>query len=284
MHNYLDLCDDVLTNGKERKDRTGTGTISVFGRTLRFDLQEGFPIVTTKRVPPRLPFEEMLWMISGTPDIRPLQKKGITIWDAWADPQTGRLGPVYGVQWRHWDDPNNIESVEKIGKEFFPEYHTIDQLQETIDRIKSDPYSRRHLISAWNVADLRFMKLPPCHYAFQFYVRDDMYLDCMVQMRSVDVFLGLPFDIAGYAFLTHMVAHLTDYEPGELIFNLGDTHIYTNHVDQVKLQLQRRPKIPKLRPELRLLREVDNIDSFRYEDFELLDYVPQPGIKGDISV
>lgn len=290
MKNYLDLCQDILDNGVYRPDRTCTGTISVFGRQLRFDLQQGFPLVTTKRVFHRGALAEMLWMISGSSNIKPLVEQNVHIWDEWAD-EDGELGPVYGVQWRNWLNCRwdgailHAERFNGIGQP-----NGIDQLGETIANLSRDPFSRRHLVTAWNPAELPEMKLPPCHYAYQFYVRPvcehsehtEYFLDCMVQMRSVDVFLGLPFDIAGYAFLTHMVAKLTGYIPGDLVFNLGDTHIYMNHLQQVGLQLTREPR-PL--PQLKIINTgQQSIDDFKLTHFMLLDYDPHPPIKGDVSV
>lgn len=259
-------------------DRTGTGTIAVFGRQLRFDLQKGFPLVTTKKMHTKSIFHELIWMISGSQNIRYLQDNGVTIWNKWAD-ENGNLGPVYGSQWRHWDrfDWNGAEYDHNNASLFDTGW---DQLAMVIEQLKVNPYSRRHLVNAWNVNDLPEMKLPPCHFAYQFFVRNGK-LSCNVSMRSVDVFLGLPFDIASYATLTHMVARVTQLDVGDLIFSLGDTHIYNNHIEQVTLQVTRNPL--KL-PELDFIRPINNIDDFTYDDIRVLGYVCHPAIKGEISV
>lgn len=271
MRQYLDLIKDALENGEPRKDRTGTGTISVFGRHLRFNLQEGFPAVTTKRLFIKGVWVELLWMLSGSSNIGFLLDNNVHIWDEWADPN-GELGPVYGVQWRKW----------KRLKEHRVEY--IDQLQKAIDTIKNNPTDRRMLVTAWNPGELDEMALPPCHYSYQFYVHNDGRLSTLVNQRSADIFLGLPFDIASYATLTHMVAHVTGLKPGELIYNLGDTHIYLNHIEQVKTQLQREPyPLPQININKRN-REIKSIDDFELEDLELVDYQHHPAIKGEVSV
>jgi len=264
MQQYLDLLTDILENGEQKDDRTGTGTISVFGRQLRFNLQEGFPLITTKKLHIRSIIHELLWFLSGSTNIQYLKENGVTIWDEWAD-DNGDLGPVYGAQWRSWRGAG--------GK-------TIDQISEVIEQIKTNPNSRRLLVSAWNVAELDQMKLPPCHYAFQFYVANGK-LSCMWQQRSVDTFLGLPFNIASYALLTHMIAHQCDLEVGELIFTGGDVHLYLNHIEQAKLQLSREPRpLPKLV----IKRKPNSIFEYQYEDFEIVDYNPHPHIKADVSV
>lgn len=264
MQQYLDLLTDILENGEQKDDRTGTGTISVFGRQLRFNLQEGFPLITTKKLHIRSIIHELLWFLSGNTNIQYLKENGVTIWDEWAD-DNGDLGPVYGAQWRSWRGAG--------GK-------TIDQISEVIEQIKTNPNSRRLLVSAWNVAELDQMKLPPCHYAFQFYVANGK-LSCMWQQRSVDTFLGLPFNIASYALLTHMIAHQCDLEVGELIFTGGDVHLYLNHIEQAKLQLSREPRpLPKLL----IKRKPNSIFEYQYEDFEIVDYNPHPHIKADVSV
>ncbi|WP_144941435.1 thymidylate synthase [Paenibacillus sp. 32O-W] len=264
MRSYLDLLQDVLDNGVQKEDRTGTGTISVFGRQLRFDLSEGFPLVTTKKLHLRSIIHELLWFLSGDTNIRYLQENGVTIWDEWAD-ENGDLGQVYGSQWRTWPAPDG---------------RRIDQISQVIEQIKSNPDSRRHLVSAWNVAEIEEMALPPCHYAFQFYVADGK-LSCMFTMRSVDTFLGLPFNIASYALLTHMVAEQCGLKPGELIWSGGDVHIYSNHIEQVKLQLTREP-YPL--PQLVIKRKPDSIFDYRYEDFEIVNYQCHPRIKAPIAV
>ncbi|WP_145148379.1 thymidylate synthase [Paenibacillus xylanexedens] len=264
MKNYLDLLQDILNNGVHKGDRTGTGTQSVFGRQLRYDLSEGFPLVTTKRIHLKSVIHELLWFLSGDTNISYLKENGVKIWDDWAD-ENGDLGPVYGSQWRTWEAPNG----EKI-----------DQIAAVIDSIKNNPDSRRHLVSAWNVAEINHMKLPPCHFAFQFYVAEGK-LSCMLTMRSVDTFLGLPFNIASYALLTHMIAQQCDLEVGEFIWSGGDVHIYSNHVDQVKTQLEREPYAL---PKLVIKRKPDSIFDYKFEDFEFENYQHHPGIKAPIAV
>ncbi|PQP81789.1 thymidylate synthase [Paenibacillus sp. PCH8] len=264
MKNYLDLLEDILDNGVHKGDRTGTGTQSVFGRQLRYDLSEGFPLVTTKRIHLKSVIHELLWFLSGDTNISYLKENGVKIWDDWAD-ENGDLGPVYGSQWRTWEAPNG----EKI-----------DQIAAVIDSIKNNPDSRRHLVSAWNVAEINRMKLPPCHFAFQFYVAEGK-LSCMLTMRSVDTFLGLPFNIASYALLTHMIAQQCDLEVGDFVWSGGDVHIYSNHVDQVKTQLEREPfALPKLV----IKRKPDSIFDYTFEDFEFENYQHHPGIKAPIAV
>ncbi|KEQ24620.1 thymidylate synthase [Paenibacillus tyrfis] len=264
MQKYLDLLQDIMTSGVRKEDRTGTGTISVFGRQLRFDLSEGFPLLTTKKLHIRSILHELLWFLSGETNIRYLQENGVTIWDEWAD-ENGDLGPVYGSQWRSWPAPDG---------------RSIDQIAKLIEQIKRNPDSRRHLVSAWNPAEVDNMALPPCHYAFQFYVADGK-LSCLFNMRSVDTFLGLPFNIASYAFLTHMVAQQCDLQPGELIWTGGDVHIYANHVEQVNLQLTREP-YPL--PQLVIKRKPDSLFDYRFEDFEIAGYQSHPSIKAPIAV
>jgi len=264
MKNYLELLQDVLHNGVHKEDRTGTGTLSVFGRQLRFDLNEGFPLVTTKRIHLKSVVHELLWFLSGDTNIRYLKDNGVSIWDEWAD-ENGDLGPVYGSQWRTWEAPNG----EKI-----------DQIAAVVDAIKNNPDSRRHLVSAWNVAEINRMKLPPCHFAFQFYVAEGK-LSCMLTMRSVDTFLGLPFNIASYALLTHMIAQQCDLEVGEFIWSGGDVHIYSNHLEQVKTQLEREPfALPKLV----IKRKPDSIFDYKFEDFEFENYQHHPGIKAPVAI
>ncbi|WFR60698.1 thymidylate synthase [Paenibacillus amylolyticus] len=264
MKNYLDLLQDILNSGVHKGDRTGTGTQSVFGRQLRYDLSEGFPLVTTKRIHLKSVIHELLWFLSGDTNISYLKENGVKIWDDWAD-ENGDLGPVYGSQWRTWEAPNG----EKI-----------DQIAAVIDSIKNNPDSRRHLVSAWNVAEINNMKLPPCHFAFQFYVAEGK-LSCMLTMRSVDTFLGLPFNIASYALLTHMIAQQCDLEVGDFIWSGGDVHIYSNHVDQVKTQLEREPYAL---PKLVIKRKPDSIFDYKFEDFEFENYQHHPGIKAPIAV
>ncbi|CAG7627898.1 Thymidylate synthase [Paenibacillus solanacearum] len=264
MRAYLDLLKDILDHGVQKEDRTGTGTLSVFGRQMRMDLQQGFPLLTTKKLHMRSIVHELLWFLSGNTNIRYLQDNGVTIWDEWAD-EEGNLGRVYGAQWRTWLGPNG---------------QAVDQIANVIAQIRNNPDSRRHLVSAWNPAEVDGMALPPCHYAFQFYVANGR-LSCMFQMRSVDTFLGLPFNIASYALLTHMVAQQCDLEVGELVWTGGDVHIYANHIEQVKLQLTREPYPP---PQLVIQRKPDSIFDYRYEDFEFAGYVAHPGIKAPIAI
>ncbi|MBN3036546.1 MAG: thymidylate synthase [Bacteroidales bacterium] len=264
MQQYLDLLQHVLDRGTRREDRTGTGTISVFGYQMRFDLQKGFPALTTKKLHLRSIIHELLWFLRGETNIRYLNDNGVTIWDEWADEQ-GDLGPVYGYQWRSW--------TSATGKR-------IDQISRVVESIRTNPDSRRHIVSAWNVGDLEQMALPPCHILFQFYVADHR-LSCHLYQRSCDIFLGVPFNIASYSLLTLMMAQVTDLEPGEFIHTLGDAHVYLNHLDQVRLQLGRKP-FPL--PEMHLNRDVKDIFGFRYEDFRLINYQAHPHIKGDIAV
>lgn len=264
MKQYLDLLDHVLKNGVVKKDRTGTGTISVFGYQMRFNLEDGFPALTTKKLHLKSIIHELLWFISGDTNIKYLTDNGVKIWDEWADKE-GNLGPVYGYQWRSW-----------------PAYDSrkIDQLSNVIDSIKKSPDSRRHIVNAWNVGDLDKMALPPCHILFQFYVANGK-LSCQLYQRSCDIFLGVPFNIASYSLLTLMVAQVTGLNPGEFIHTLGDAHIYLNHVEQVKLQLTR--EIFPL-PKMILNPAIKDIFKFRFEDFTLADYKAHPHIKGVISV
>lgn len=264
MKQYLDLLKYILDKGIEKEDRTGTGTISIFGYQMRFNLEEGFPLLTTKKLHLKSIIYELLWFIRGDTNIKYLKEHGVSIWDEWAD-ENGDLGPIYGYQWRSW-----------------PSYDGghIDQLSRVINEIKNNPHSRRHIVSAWNVADIDKMALPPCHCLFQFYVANDR-LSCQLYQRSGDVFLGVPFNIASYSLLLMMVAKVCGLKPGEFIHALGDAHIYLNHLDQVKLQLTRQPR--KL-PQMIINRDVDSILDFKYEDFKLIDYNPHPHIKGEVSV
>ncbi len=264
MKQYLDLCKHILHNGTEKEDRTGTGTISTFGYQMRFDLQEGFPLVTTKKLHVKSIIHELLWFLNGDTNIKYLQDNGVRIWNEWAD-ENGDLGPVYGYQWRSWPTPDG---------------ESIDQIAKLIEQIKHNPDSRRLIVSAWNVANVDSMALPPCHTMFQFYVANGK-LSCQLYQRSADVFLGVPFNIASYALLTMMVAQVCELEPGEFIHTLGDAHIYSNHIEQVNLQLGREPK--KL-PKMKLNKEVTSIFDFKYEDFTLVDYDAHPHIKGVVSV
>ena len=264
MKQYLDLCETVLSEGVKKEDRTGTGTISYFGYQMRFDLSKSFPLVTTKKLHLKSIIYELLWFIKGSTNVKYLQDNGVRIWNEWAK-EDGELGPIYGYQWRSWPD-------YKGGH--------IDQLQQVIDSIKNNPDSRRHIISAWNVGALDDMQLPPCHILFQFYVANGR-LSCQLYQRSADLFLGVPFNIASYALLTMMVAQVTGLEPGEFIHTLGDVHIYTNHVEQVILQLTREPKAL---PTMKINPDIKDILDFDYSDFTLENYEAHPHIKGEISV
>ncbi|MCS6930233.1 MAG: thymidylate synthase [Saprospiraceae bacterium] len=264
MQAYHDLLRHILQNGIRKDDRTGTGTLSVFGYQMRFDLQQGFPLVTTKKVHFKSVVYELLWFLKGDTNIRYLNENGVTIWDEWAD-ANGDLGPVYGKQWRSWQGADG---------------RTVDQIAEAIRLIKTDPDSRRIVVSAWNVADLPYMALAPCHCLFQFYVANGR-LSCQLYQRSADVFLGVPFNIASYALLTLMMAQVCDLAPGEFIHTFGDAHIYLNHLEQVNLQLSREPR-PL--PTLRLNPAVRDLFAFQYEDIELLNYDPWPAIKAPVAV
>jgi thymidylate synthase len=264
MNQYETLLRYVRENGVRKTDRTGTGTISVFGYQMRFDLQEGFPLITTKKLHLKSIIHELLWFLQGSGNIKYLKDNGVTIWDEWAD-ETGELGPVYGTQWRNWPTPDGGH---------------IDQIKNAVKNIKNNPDSRRIIVSAWNVAEVEQMALPPCHLLFQFYVSDGK-LSCQMYQRSADMFLGVPFNIASYALLTMMFAQVCGLEPGEFIHTLGDTHIYLNHMDQVDLQLSREPRAY---PKMIINKDVKDIFSFKYEDFELLDYEPYPSIKAPIAV
>ncbi|HJH58802.1 MAG TPA: thymidylate synthase [Bacteroidetes bacterium] len=264
MKQYLDLLQHILDHGTDKSDRTGTGTRSVFGYQMRFDLSEGFPLVTTKKLHLKSIIYELLWFLRGETNIGYLHEHNVRIWDEWADPD-GNLGPVYGAQWRHWVAPDG---------------RIIDQISEVLRQIRTTPDSRRMIVSAWNVGQLDQMALMPCHALFQFYVADGK-LSCQLYQRSADMFLGVPFNIASYALLTLMIAQVTGLKPGEFIHSLGDAHIYRNHFDQVRLQLTRQPRplpVMKLNP------QVTDLFDFRYEDFTLEGYDPYPHIKGEVSV
>ena len=263
MKQYLDTLRHIMAHGVGKTDRTGTGTRSIFGAQMRFNLADGLPLITTKKVHLKSVIHELLWLISGSTNIKYLQDNGVRIWNEWAD-ENGDLGPVYGQQWRAWQDENG---------------NKIDQLQNVIEQIKTNPNSRRHIVSAWNVGEIPKMKLPPCHTFFQFYVANGE-LSCQLYQRSADVFLGVPFNVASYAILTHMVAQCCGLGVGEFIHTLGDAHIYANHADQVKLQLSREPKtLPQL-----VLNPRDNIDDFVYEDINIVNYNYHPAIKADVSI
>ncbi len=264
MKQYLDLMQRILDEGSERSDRTGTGTLSVFGHQMRFDLASGFPVLTTKKLHLKSIIHELLWFLNGDTNIRYLNENGVRIWNEWAD-EDGELGPVYGHQWRSWPAPDGS---------------SIDQIAQVVDSIRNRPDSRRHIVCAWNVADVDRMALPPCHTLFQFYVADGR-LSCQLYQRSADVFLGVPFNIASYALLTQMMAQVCDLQPGDFVHTLGDAHLYLNHLEQARLQLSRTPG-PK--PLMKLNPDVSEIDGFCFEDFELIDYVAQDHIPAPIAV
>ncbi|MES2830938.1 MAG: thymidylate synthase [Pseudomonadota bacterium] len=264
MRQYLDFMHHVYTNGTEKTDRTGTGTRSVFGHQMRFDLRHGFPLLTTKKLHLKSIIHELIWFLAGSTNIAYLKENGVSIWDDWADEQ-GNLGPVYGYQWRSWPAPD--------GKH-------IDQISQVLDQIRNNPDSRRMIVSAWNVADIPQMKLPPCHALFQFYVADSR-LSCQLYQRSADIFLGVPFNIASYALLTHMVAQQAGLQVGEFIWTGGDCHLYSNHLEQVQLQLARTPGAL---PKLVIKRKPESLFDYRFDDFELVDYAPQAHIKAPVAV
>ena len=264
MKQYLDLMQKVLTEGQKKSDRTGTGTLSIFGHQMKFDLTEGFPLVTTKKVHLKSIIHELIWFLKGSTNISYLKENGVSIWDEWAD-ENGDLGPVYGAQWRSWPDGNN---------------GSIDQIQNLINSINQNPDSRRHIVSAWNPAEVDNMALPPCHSLFQFYVANGE-LSCQLYQRSADIFLGVPFNIASYALLTHMIAQVCNLKVGEFVHTLGDAHLYTNHLDQAKLQLSR--DIKNL-PVLKINPEIKNLFDFKFEDFEILNYESHPSISAPIAV
>lgn len=264
MKQYLDLLDNILENGQKKEDRTGTGTISLFGHQMRFDLQQGFPLLTTKKLHLKSIIYELLWFLQGDTNIKYLNDHGVSIWNEWAD-KDGNLGPVYGHQWRSWPAHDGSQ---------------IDQITQVVNSIVNNPDSRRHLVCAWNVGDIDRMALPPCHILFQFYVANGK-LSCQLYQRSADVFLGVPFNIASYALLTLMMAQVTGLKPGDFVHTFGDVHIYSNHIEQVKLQLTREPR--KL-PTMVINPEVKSIFDFKYEDFKLEGYDPHPHIKGKVAV
>ncbi len=264
MHQYLELCQRVLDEGVLKEDRTGTGTISVFGHQMRFNLKEGLPLVTTKKLHLKSIIHELIWFLKGSTNVKYLQDNGVRIWNEWAK-EDGELGPIYGYQWRSWPAANGAY---------------IDQIKQVIESIKNNPDSRRHIVSAWNVGQLDDMQLPPCHILFQFYVADSK-LSCQLYQRSADLFLGVPFNIASYALLTMMVAQVTGLELGDFVHTLGDVHIYKNHIEQVKLQITRTPYSL---PTMEINPDVKEINDFKYEDFTLSNYESHPHIKGAISV
>jgi len=264
MKQYLNLLETILKEGTTKEDRTGTGTISRFGHQMRFDLSEGFPVITTKKLHLKSIIHELLWFLAGDTNVKYLQDNGVRIWNDWAD-EDGNLGHIYGYQWRSWPTPD--------GKH-------IDQITKVVDSIKNNPDSRRHIVSAWNVGELDKMNLPPCHILVQFYVADGK-LSCQLYQRSADVFLGVPFNIASYALLTLMMAQVTGFQPGDFVHTFGDVHIYSNHLEQVKLQLTREP-FPL--PTMKINPEVKNIFDFKFEDFELINYQAHPHIKGEVAV
>jgi len=264
MQQYLDLMRHVLEHGHAKSDRTGTGTRSVFGWQMRFDLAQGFPLLTTKKLHTKSIIHELLWFLQGDTNIRYLKENGVSIWDDWAD-ANGDLGPVYGYQWRSWQAPDG---------------RVIDQIAQLVDGLKRNPDSRRHIVSAWNPADIERMKLPPCHALFQFYVADGR-LSCQLYQRSADIFLGVPFNIASYALLTLMVAQVCGYRPGDFVHTLGDAHLYTNHLKQARQQLERTPRAL---PQLRIAPGVRDLFAFRFEDFALEGYDPHPHIAAPVAV
>ncbi|MDP3434791.1 MAG: thymidylate synthase [Bacteroidota bacterium] len=264
MKQYLDLLNHVINNGVEKSDRTGTGTISVFGHQSRYDLSQGFPVLTTKKLHLKSIIHELLWFLTGDTNIKYLQENGVRIWNEWAD-ENGELGPVYGYQWRSWPTTDGQH---------------IDQITQVVNSIKNNPDSRRHIVSAWNVGEIDKMKLPPCHLLIQFYVADGK-LSCQLYQRSADIFLGVPFNIASYALLTLMMAQVCGLQPGDFVHTLGDAHIYINHMNQVKLQLSREP-FPL--PQMKINRDVKSIFDFKFEDFELTGYQSHPHIAGKVAV
>ncbi len=264
MRQYLDLLARIRETGLRKEDRTGTGTLSLFGAQMRFDLAQGFPLATTKKLHVKSIVHELLWFLQGSTNVRALNEHGVTIWDEWAD-ANGELGPVYGHQWRSWPTADG---------------ESVDQIAELIEGIKRDPNSRRHIVSAWNVGELDKMALPPCHCLFQFYVGDGR-LSCQLYQRSADVFLGVPFNIASYALLTEMLAQVAGLKPGEFVHTFGDVHLYLNHLDQADEQLTREPRAL---PRLEINPEISSLFDFAYEDFELVDYDPHPAIRAKVAV
>ena len=265
MKNYLDLLRDVLEHGEYREDRTGVGTYACFGSQTRYDLENSFPLVTTKKVHLKSIIHELLWFLKGDTNVRYLQENGVKIWDEWAR-EDGSLGRVYGAQWRNWQSPDGT---------------AVDQIKNVVEGIKNNPQGRRHIVSAWNPGELSQMALPPCHAFFQFYVTNDGGLSCQLYQRSADLFLGVPFNIASYALLTMMIAQVCDLKPKTFVHTLGDHHIYANHLDQVKLQLER---VPRPGPTMKLNQAIKSLEDFSFEDFELVDYDPHPRIAASVAV
>ena len=264
MKQYVDLLNQIIENGVEKKDRTGVGTFSIFGYQTRFDLSEGFPLITTKKIHLKSVIHELLWFLKGDSNIEYLNKNGVSIWNEWAD-SNGDLGRIYGVQWRSWEKNDNSH---------------IDQIQNLMDSLRDNPDSRRHIVSAWNVGEINDMALPPCHCLFQFYVANNK-LSCQLYQRSADAFLGVPFNIASYSLLVHMIANVLDLEVGDFIYTVGDLHLYSNHIEQAKTQILRTPY--EL-PNLKIKRKAENIFTFKYSDFEILNYQSHPHISGSIAV
>ena len=264
MQQYLGLLDHIIGNGIKKSDRTGVGTLSTFGYQTRFNLSEGFPLVTTKKLHLKSVIHELLWFLKGDSNIEYLNKNGVSIWDEWAD-HNGNLGKIYGVQWRKWENGKNL---------------SIDQIQNLIESLRDNPDSRRHIVSAWNVGQIDQMALPPCHCLFQFYVANNK-LSCQLYQRSADAFLGVPFNIASYSLLLHMIAHVMNFDVGEFVYTIGDLHLYSNHIEQAKIQLKRSPYAL---PKLAIKRDVKDIFSFKYDDFEILNYISHPHISGKIAV
>ena len=264
MKQYLDLLNHIIENGVEKNDRTGVGTLSTFGYQTRFDLSKGFPLITTKKIHLKSVIYELLWFINGDSNIDFLKSNGVSIWDEWAD-ASGNLGRIYGVQWRSWKKNDNSH---------------VDQLKNLMESLKNNPNSRRHIVSAWNVGEIDEMALPPCHCLFQFYLANNK-LSCQLYQRSADAFLGVPFNIASYSLLMHMVAHVLNFEVGDFVYTVGDLHLYKNHIDQAKTQILRKPYDLA---NLKINREIDDIFSFAYEDFEIVNYKAHPHIKGAIAV
>lgn len=273
MKQYLDMLDYILSNGYDRADRTGVGTVGVFGYQMRFNLRDGFPLLTTKKLHLKSIIHELLWFLQGDTNIKYLKENGVKIWDEWAD-ENGDLGPVYGHQWRHFGEVSGHPAIAC-------NHEGVDQIKELIEGLKKNPNGRRHIVTAWNPVDLSRQKLPPCHMMMQFNVRENKFLDCQMYQRSADSFLGVPFNIASYALLTMMVAQVVGLQPGDFVHTFGDVHIYKNHIKQVEEQLKRKPKAL---PTMKINPEVKDIFGFKYEDFTLEGYDPDPSIKAEVAV